>query len=360
MAELRTVFEMVTTQIEPDLDAWSQLAERHQRAARRRKVAALALVAVIAAAIALYASVALDRGRDGTLPAIPPGSRSAPTFTIVGTDGSIVTTIPGFDGAATPDLSPDGTTIAFTIHDWSTPGPQIATMQVDGSGFRILTNDSIAAKQPRWSPDGTQLVYFRQDADGILRLMVMDADGSDVREITGTDNVGDFNPPDWSPDGSQILYTTFHGGPPLLATIPVTGGRPHLLETGSGWPEVGGAWSPDGSSIAYTRGVRSESGTGILVFEVWVMNADGTGGHPLASLQGASAEAPAWSPDGSKVAFIGTSSGIYRNGGVLYVIDVASGDITEILSGTATARRHENRPIWMPDGNTLLVMTQTT
>ena len=127
MAELRTVFEMVTTQIEPDLDAWSQLAERHQRAARRRKVAALALVAVIAAAIALYASAALDRGRDGTLPAIPPGSRSAPTFTIVGTDGAVVATIPGFDGTATPDLSPDGTTIAFTIHDRATP--QIATMQ---------------------------------------------------------------------------------------------------------------------------------------------------------------------------------------------------------------------------------------
>ena len=76
--------------------------------------------------------------------------------------------------------------------------------------------------------------------------------------------------------------------------------------------------------------------------------------------QVASAEAPAWSPDGSKVAFIGTNSGIYRNGGVLYVIDVASGEITEVLNGTATARRHENRPIWLPDGNTLLVMTQSS
>jgi Tol biopolymer transport system component len=358
MAELRTVFEMITTQIEPDVDAWSQLAERHQRAARHRKLAALGLVAVIVAAIALFASVALDRARYGTLPAIPPGSRSAPTFTIVGTDGSIVAAILGFDGTATPDLSPDGTTIAFTIHDWSS-SPQIATMQVDGTGFRILTNDPIAAKQPRWSPDGTQLVYLRQDADGILRLMVMDADGSDAHQIEGTNsNMADFNPPDWSPDGSRILFTTFHGGPPLMATIPVSGGRPELIETGSGWPEVGGAWSPDGSSIAYTRGVREEGG--LLIFEVWVMNADGSGSHRLAALPVASAEAPAWSPDGSKVAFIGTNSGIYRNGGVLYVIDVASGEITEVLNGTATARRHENRPIWLPDGNTLLVMTQSS
>ena len=163
MAELRTVFEMVTTQIEPDLDAWSQLAERHQRAARRRKVAALALVAVIMAAIALYASVALDRGRDGTLPAIPPGSRSAPTFTMVGIDGSVVATIPGFDGAATPDLSPDGTTIAFTIHDRSTV-PQIATM-------RWTERDSASSRtipSPRSSPagrrTGSQLLFFREGA----------------------------------------------------------------------------------------------------------------------------------------------------------------------------------------------------
>lgn len=358
MAELRTVFEMVTTQIDPDVDAWSKLVERHQRAARRRKVAALALVAVIVAAIALFASVALDRARDGTLPAIPPGSRSAPTFTIVGTDGSIVAAILGFDGAATPDLSPDGTTIAFTIHDWSTPGPQVATMHVDGTGFNILTNDPIAAKQPRWSPDGTRLAYFRQDAAGNLRLMVMEADGSNPREIKGTHQTADFNPPDWSPDGTQILYTTFSEGTPRMITIPVAGGSPHIINTSSVWPEVGGAWSPDGRSIAYTRGASVLDG--ILVFEVWVMNADGSGAHRLAALPGASAEAPAWSPDGSKVAFIGTTSGIYRNGGVLYVIDIATGDITEVLNGTATARRHENRPNWMPDGNTLLVMTQST
>ena len=358
MAELRTVFEMVTTQIEPDLDAWSQLAERHQRATRRRKVAALALVAVIMAAIALYASVALDRGRDGALPAIPPGSRSAPTFTIVGIDGAVVATIPGFDGAATPDLSPDGTTIAFTIHDWATVGPQIATMRLDGTGFRILTNDPIAAKHPRWSPDGKQLLYYRIGDDGNLRLMLMNADGTNVREVPGTHQTADFNPAQWSPDGSTILYTSWKDGSPILATLPVTGGRTHFLNPGTGLPEVGGDWSPDGSSIAFTHGVRAPDGN--LTFEVWVMNADGSGERRLASLEGASAEAPAWSPDGNKVAFIGTSGGIYRNSGVLYVIDIASGEITEVLRGTATARRHENRPIWLPDGNTLLVMTQST
>lgn len=353
MAELKQIFELVTHQIEPDMDAWRELEQRQRRTARNRKVAALATVAVIMAAIALFAAAALNRGKHGSAPAVPHGP-SVPSFTTVKLDGSGRSSIPGFPGAATPDISPDGTMIAFTVTDRT--APQIATMRVDGTDFHVITRDPIAAKQPRWSPDGTQLLYFRVDKDGILRLMVMNADGTNPHEIKGTHNTGDFNPPDWSPDGSLILYTTFHGGPPFLATIAATGGRPHFLETGSGWPEVGGAWSPDGSSIAYTRGVETQDG--VLVFEVWVMNADGTGGHRLAALPGSSAEAPAWSPDGSKVAFIGTESGIYRGNGVLYVVDVATGEVTEVLRGTATGRRHENRPNWLPDGDTLLVMTE--
>jgi Tol biopolymer transport system component len=355
MSELREVFEMVTKQIEPDQDSWKEQENLQRRSARNRRLSALAVVAVIIAAIALFAATALNRGKEGSAPATKPPSGSGIALTVVGLDRSVRSSIAGPAGAATPDVSPDGTMIAFTISDRTTP--QVATMRLDGTGFRILTNDPIAAKQPRWSPDGRQLVYYREDSNGVLRLMVMNADGTNVREIPGTHNVGDFNPPDWSPDGSLILYTTFHGGPPFLATISATGGRPHVLETGSGLPEVGGAWSPDGSSIAYTRGFETPSL--LLVFEVWVMNADGSGGHRLAALPGSSAEAPAWSPDGSKVAFIGTGSGIYGGSGVLYVVDVATGEVTEVLRGTATGRRHENRPNWLPDGDTLLVMTET-
>jgi Tol biopolymer transport system component len=350
MADLKTVFEMVTTQVEPDRDSWSELEQRRRRSARNRKAAALAMVAVIMAAIALFAAAAINRGKEDSAPAVPQGD-SVPTFTFVGIDGAVRSTLPGFPGAATPDVSPDGTMIAFTIADRTLP--QVATMRIDGTGFRILTNDPIAANAPRWSPDGTQLAYFRVDRDANLRLMVMNADGTNVREIPGTHQTGSFNPPDWSPDGSLILYTSYKDGWPILATLPVTGGRTHFLNTGAGTPEVGGAWSPDGSLIAFTRGVGSQ-------FEVWLMNADGSGEHMLASVFGSNAEAPAWSPDGTKVAFIVTASGVYGNGGTLSVMDVATGDITEVLRGTATGRRHENRPNWLPDGNTLLVMSQST
>jgi TolB protein len=150
-----------------------------------------------------------------------------------------------------------------------------------------------------------------------------------------------------------VLYTSVKDGWPILATLPIAGGRTHFLNAGAGAPEVGGAWSPDGSLIAFTRGLGSQ-------FEVWLMNADGSDEHVLASVFGSNAEAPAWSPDGSKVAFIVTAGGIYGSGGTLYVVDVATGDITEILRGTATGRRHENRPSWLPDGEALLVMTEAS
>ncbi|HEY7667222.1 MAG TPA: hypothetical protein VIE12_03760 [Actinomycetota bacterium] len=354
MPELKEVFEMVTKQIDPDQDAYTALQGRRQRSMRNRKIAALAVAAAIVAAIA-FAAGAINRGREGSAPATiePRGSGNA--FTVVALDGSVRSSLPGLPGGATPDLSPDGTRIAFTLADRTVP--QVATMRLDGSGFRILTEDPIGAKQPRWSPDGSQLLYFRVDDEGNLRPMVMDADGTDVREIPGSHQAADFNPADWSPDGSLILYTSVKDGLPVLATLPITGGRTRFLNTGSGWPEVGGAWSPDGSQIAFTRGIGTDSG-GVLVFGVWVMNADGSGEHQVAALPGASAEAPAWSPDGSKIAFVGTEGGIYRGDGVLYVVDVATGEVTEVLAGTATGRRHENRPNWLPDGEAVLVMTE--
>ena len=120
-------------------------------------------------------------------------------------------------------LSPDGKTIVFTsLKDGDL---DIYTMNVDGTNVRRLTTTPGYDGGPWWSPDGTKIVYrahhppdttdLRQYrellAQGLVKpskveLFVMNADGSDQRQVTalGGANFG----PSWSPDGKKIIFSS--------------------------------------------------------------------------------------------------------------------------------------------------------
>jgi TolB protein len=125
-------------------------------------------------------------------------------------------------------LSPDGKTIVFTsLKDGDL---EIYTMNVDGSNVKRLTSTPGYDGGPWWSPDGTKIVYrahhpkdtteLRQYRDllgqGFIRpskveLFVMNADGSDNRQIT---NLGGANfGPSWTPDGKRIIFSSNHKNP---------------------------------------------------------------------------------------------------------------------------------------------------
>jgi Tol biopolymer transport system component len=125
-------------------------------------------------------------------------------------------------------LSPDGKRIVFTsLKDGDL---DIYTMNVDGSDVRRLTNTPGYDGGPWWSPDGTKIVYranhpqdstelrqYRELLDQRLvrpsrvELFVMNADGSDQRQVTalGGANFG----PSWSPDGKQIIFSSNFAAP---------------------------------------------------------------------------------------------------------------------------------------------------
>jgi TolB protein len=67
-------------------------------------------------------------------------------------------------------------------------------MQADGGGLALLRED---AQSPVLSPDGTQIL-FTSAADGELELYVMNADGTEARQLTHNDG-SDYGPA-WSPD----------------------------------------------------------------------------------------------------------------------------------------------------------------
>lgn len=83
-------------------------------------------------------------------------------------------------------------------------GVDLFTINADGSDLRNLINIAGHVTQPRWSPDGNQIVYVDSDSDN-TDIYVMDADGSDNRQLTsGMDHKGN---PVWSPDGTQIIVS---------------------------------------------------------------------------------------------------------------------------------------------------------
>jgi hypothetical protein len=108
-----------------------------------------------------------------------------------------------------PDWSPAADVIAWAHKDAMSQTFDVWTMTVDVSGqnptaMSDLTNGQGSSRYPSWSPDGTKLA-FASDRSGSWQIYVMDADGSNVVQLTSS---GNHTQPAWSPDGKQIVYTT--------------------------------------------------------------------------------------------------------------------------------------------------------
>lgn len=114
---------------------------------------------------------------------------------VVAPDGSGLRTLVHDENAYEVAWSPDGSKLLFTcVRD-------ICMVDADGSGLVNLTEGprDTYERGADWSPDGSEIVFASDRAgDGTMRLYVMDADGSDVRELANDPRVGCCPPePDW-------------------------------------------------------------------------------------------------------------------------------------------------------------------
>jgi TolB protein len=103
------------------------------------------------------------------------------------------------------------------------------------------------------------------------------------------------------------------------------------------------AWSPDGQRIVFERRVGKEKYRA-STYQVYVMNADGSGGRMLAP-NGAE---PSWSPDGRKIAFTKLSQRYLRAGWTQWDIFVMNADGSGPRNLTRAAGRRESQPVWSP------------
>jgi TolB protein len=158
----------------------------------------------------------------------------------------------------------------------------------DGSGLVQLTNTPTNDRFPAWSPDGSRIAFV-SDRTGIAQIWVMNANGSDPRQLT-FDPARKDQVPDWSPDGSMIAYATLD--PALGSDIWILNadgsGQRHVTDDQA--RQIGAAWSPDGTQIAFLNNDDRL---------VYVVNADGTSQH-VVRREGLQFVA-AWQPRGHRI-----------------------------------------------------------
>jgi len=176
-----------------------------------------------------------------------------------------------------PVLSPDGKSVLFT----STRGGKVGVwrMNVDGSCLeRICDGD-----QADWSPDGTRIVFRRNEAIVTREL------SSGKEKILVSDGYPHCSGPAWSPDGKLIAFACRWDAGNGLFIVAAEGGKPRKLYDQKGACEP--HWSPDGSRIAYETETH-----------IFTIKPDGTDNRPVTYFGGVQHYAD-WSPDGKWLVF---------------------------------------------------------
>ena len=127
--------------------------------------------------------------------------------------------------------------------------------------------------------------------------------------------------PGWSPDSSKLVYTSYVLGNPDLFILPVVGGRPRRLFGGRG-VSYGADWCKANNRIAFASSRNKTHNQ-----EIYTINPDGSGLVQVTYDPWAIDVSPAWSPDGTHIAFV---SNRYGNKPQVLVVPAYGGTPTRV------------------------------
>jgi len=267
-------------------------------------------------------------------------------------DGSDPVRVAGGMDIMYPAWSPDGDRIAFLVdagpvaYDGPLRCPQTAIIPrlfladvahaTSGPLLELAAPDGCPiASTPRWSPDGTEIALVSR---GVYVVDV--ASGRLTETVPPTNAVAAA----WSPDGQRLA---------VAASLSLSGPSARILMVdadGQGLTEIAQqldwihslAWSPQGDVISVVTG-NAYSGQGSL----FVINPDGGGLRSLA--QGMQGDV-AWSPDGHRLAAaLADPSSSQGSASNIYTVDVNDGSITRLTDVASS----EYDPAWSPDGSAI-------
>ncbi|HEV2060849.1 MAG TPA: hypothetical protein VGR11_15980, partial [Solirubrobacteraceae bacterium] len=225
------------------------------------------------------------------------------------------------------------------------------SINADGSGMRRLTTNPETDRQPDWSPGGTAVAYSIDKPDSTVNFEVarMTAAGARHLRLTQTPDGEASSQPSWLPDGRGILFRRSARG--RVSTIWQMGtlGQNPGLRFAPPHPPLYPSFAPDERRVAYAAIL---SPTGDTDRGIFTLDVNGAGLTTLFDVLGAYDSAPAWSPDGTRVAFESNADVDGANPERDMEVWVIGADGTEATQLTRNAA-HDEGPAWSPDGRLL-------